>query len=187
MNIKEIIKNIDVNKVMKVIALNEISNNQNFIYKFSYAGGRSGYSFGRSQFDVKNNDSAKKFLQEKCDFSDSDINRLLQLDKDVLDLNGKLSEHKKEIDELDLQHIKSMINHVVRLEGLPEMNEKVFIHLVDYHNQFNLAINGKMHKYLKTLKIATSENILKFKLKTKWGIEHPTDVNRRYNNIEKNY
>ena len=171
MNIKEIIKNIDVNKVMKVIALNEISNNQNFIYKFSYAGGRSGYSFGRSQFDVKNND----------------INRLLQLDKDVLDLNKKLSEHKKEIDELDLQHIKSMINHVVRLERLPEMNEKAFIHLVDYHNQFNLAINGKMHKYLKTLKIATSENILNFKLKTKWGIEHPTDVIRRYNNIEKNY
>ncbi|WP_443863446.1 hypothetical protein [Fusobacterium ulcerans] len=52
MNIKQIIENINLEKIMYVISLNEISGNENVIYKFSYAGGKSGYSFGRSKFDV---------------------------------------------------------------------------------------------------------------------------------------
>ena len=46
MKIKEICESINVEKVMKVIALNEISGNENVICKFSFAGGISGYSFG---------------------------------------------------------------------------------------------------------------------------------------------
>ena len=38
MNIKEIIKNINLEKIMYVIALNEISGNENVICKFSFAG-----------------------------------------------------------------------------------------------------------------------------------------------------
>ena len=64
--IQEIIKDIDVNKIMYVIAINEISGNENTICKFSYAGGISGYSFGRSQFDIKHNSKAREFLKEKC-------------------------------------------------------------------------------------------------------------------------
>lgn len=190
MNINEIVKNIDIEKVMEAIALNEISGNTAVAYRFSRAsGGNSGYSFGRSQFDVSNNKAVSQFLRNKCNFSNEDINTLLRLDKNISKLNNKLREHKKKIDEYDLQHTKEMINHITNLSGLPELeNEKVFVHLVDYHNQFNLSINGKMHKYLQSLKFITSENVLNFKLRqTKWGKEHSSDVIRRYNNIEYHY
>ena len=74
MKIKDIAKNIDAVKVMNVIALNEISGNTAVAYRFSRAsGGNSGYSFGRSQFDVSNNPAVSQFLRNKCDFSDEDI------------------------------------------------------------------------------------------------------------------
>lgn len=177
-------------KIMNVIALNEISGNLRVAYKFSKAeGGTSGWSFGRSQFDTKNNPNAINFLKNKCRFSDSDINTLLNANGEVIELNNKLREHTKEIDEYDLEHTTAMVKHVMSLEGMPEIeNERVFVHLVDYHNQFNLTTNGKMHNYLKSLKFATCENILNFKLsQTKWGIEHPADVIRRFRNIELNY
>ena len=66
MNIKQIMENISLEKIMYVISLNEISGNENVICKFSYAGGISGYSFGRSQFDIKHNSKARNFLKEKC-------------------------------------------------------------------------------------------------------------------------
>lgn len=189
MKIKEIAEKIDAHKVMDAIAMNEISGNLSVPYRFSRAsGGNSGYSFGRSQFDVSNNRYAVIFLRKKCNFMSKDINILLRLDKDVSELNKKLREHKKEIDEYDLQHTNEMITYVgTLLSDLDVENEETFVHLVDYHNQFNLSKNGKMHKYLKTLNFATCENILNFKLnQTKWGKEHPHDVKRRYNNI-KNY
>lgn len=188
MKIKEIAEKIDAHKVMDAIAMNEISGNLSVAYRFSRAsGGNSGYSFGRSQFDVSNNPFVSQFLRNKCGFTAEDINTLLRLKKDVTELNNKLREHKKEIDDYDLQHIKNMIKYVGGiLSDLEVESEETFIHLVDYHNQFNLSYNGKMHKYLKTLKFATCENILNFKLnQTKWGKEHPQDVKRRYNNIKR--
>ena len=181
-------ENINVEKIMKVIALNEISGNENVICKFSYAGGISGYSFGRSQFDVKHNEAARNFLRSKCGFTQGEMDKLLKLDKDIAPLNEKLKAHRKEIDEFDAEHIKKMISHVASLEKLPDMDEKTFVHLVDYHNQFNISKNGLMHRFIKSKKIITSQNILNFKLReTKWGREQPRDVKRRYNNIENNW
>lgn len=177
-------------RIMNVLALNEISGNLRVAYKFSKAeGGRSGWSFGRSQFDVKNNPQAVLFLKNKCNFNENDITTLLSSTESVLELSQRLTSYKKEIDAYDLEHVTTMVKHIMSLEGMPQLeNEKVFVHLVDYHNQFNLERNGKMHKYLKTLKIATCENILNFKLsQTKWGKEHPADVIRRFRNIELNY
>lgn len=188
MTVKEISENIDIQKVMKVIALNEISGNENVICKFSFAGGISGYSFGRSQFDVKHNEEARNFLRNKCDFTQAEINKLLRLDKDITPLNEKLKAHRKEIDKLDIEHTKRMIAYVASLEKLPDMDEKTFVHLVDYHNQFNLNKGGKMHRFVKNKKLLTSQDILNFKLKeTKWGMEQPQDVKRRWANIEKAY
>ena len=188
MNIKQIMENINLEKIMQVIALNEISGNENVICKFSYAGGISGYSFGRSQFDIKHNSKAREFLKEKCSFTAGDIDRLLKLDKNINDLNEKLKKHRKEIDELDKEHIKEMVNYVASLGGLSEFeNEKTFVHLVDYHNQFNLSRNGLMHNFIKSKKILTSQDILNFKLGLKWGREQPQDVKRRYLNIENNW
>lgn len=189
MNIKQIMENINLEKIMKVIALNEISGNENVICKFSYAGGKSGYSFGRSQFDVTHNIKARNFLKNICGFSNQDMEKLLNLDKDINHLNERLKLFRVDIDKLDREHIQQMINYVASLEGLPNFeNEKTFVHLVDYHNQYNLSKNGLMHRFIKGKKILKSEDILNFKLKeTKWGREQPRDVKRRYNNIENNW
>lgn len=190
MKVKDIAAKIDPEKVMNIIATNEIDGILSVAYRFSKAPwGKSGYSFGRSQFDVSNNPSVSQFLRNKCGFTDDDINTLLKLSKDITGLNDKLIEHKKEIDAYDLQHTKGMIKHVADLVGeLDVQSEETFVHLVDYHNQFYLSKNGKMHRYLQTLKFATCENVFNFKLAhTKWGKEQPEDVTRRYVNIRNHY
>lgn len=188
MKISKIMENINVEKVMKVIALNEISGNENVICKFSYAGGKSGYSFGRSQFDVTNNPMARKFLIDICGFTNHDIKKLLNLDKNIRYLNEKLNLFRTQIDELDKQHIQQMMNYVATLDGLPEFeNQKTFVHLLDYHNQFNLSKNGLMHNFIKSKKMLKSEDIYNFKLTLKWGKKAPQDVKRRYLNIENNW
>ena len=188
MNIKQIMENINVEKIMRVIALNEISGNENVICKFSYAGGKSGYSFGRSQFDVTHNAKARNFLKNICGFSDQDIDKLLNLDKDIGYLNERLKLFRRDIDRLDKEHINQMVNYVASLKELPEFeNEKTFVHLVDYHNQYSLSKNGLMHRFIKSKKTLSSQDILNFKLGLKWGREQPRDVKRRYNNIENNW
>lgn len=183
------IKNtIDCKLVMNILALNEISGNEKVITKFSFAGGISGYSFGRSQFDIKHNSSSRDFLIKKCGFTQNEIDRLLALDKDISDLNEKLAKYRKEIDEYDMRHVQEMIDHVSSLDGIPDISLKTFVHLVDYHNQFSLSKNGKFHTWIKNRKSLTTEDILEFKLhQTKWGREQPQDIKRRWLNIEKNW
>ncbi len=183
------IKNtIDCKLVMNILALNEISGNEKVITKFSFAGGISGYSFGRSQFDIKHNPSSRDFLIKKCGFTQNEIDRLLALDKDISDLNEKLAKYRKEIDEYDMRHVQETIDHVSSLDGIPDISLKTFVHLVDYHNQFSLSKNGKFHTWIKNRKSLTAEDILEFKLhQTKWGREQPQDVKRRWLNIEKNW
>lgn len=183
------IKNtIDCKLVMNILALNEISGNEKVITKFSFAGGISGYSFGRSQFDIKHNPSSRDFLIKKCGFTQNEIDRLLALDKDISDLNEKLAKYRKEIDEYDMRHVQETIDHVSSLDGIPDISLKTFVHLVDYHNQFSLSKNGKFHTWIKNRKSLTAKDILEFKLhQTKWGREQPQDVKRRWLNIEKNW
>lgn len=183
------IKNtIDCKLVMNILALNEISGNEKVITKFSFTGGISGYSFGRSQFDIKHNPSSRDFLIKKCGFTQNEIDRLLALDKDISDLNEKLAKYRKEIDEYDMRHVQETIDHVSSLDGIPDISLKTFVHLVDYHNQFSLSKNGKFHTWIKNRKSLTAEDILEFKLhQTKWGREQPQDVKRRWLNIEKNW
>lgn len=186
MKIKEIIPTINPISAMQAIALNEVGDNPRAPYRFSFAGAQSGYSFGRTQFDVTANPAARNFLK-KIGFTDNEIERLLALDHNIDDLTAKLQTHKKEIDNFDLSHIKSSIEYLSTL--IPEIeveDSETFIHLLDYHNQLFLSYNGQMHKWLKDKKgIITPEMILTFKLNQKWGRINPQDVNRRYNNIKK--
>ena len=186
---KDILKTLDFEKVMYILSLNEISGNTKIAYRFSKAvGGTSGYSFGRSQFDVSNNKNAVTFLKSNG-FTQSDINRLLRIDKNISDLNTKLASIKDAIDKYDEEHVKSICTYVANLEGLPPMTEKTFVHLVDYHNQFSLSRNGKMHTFLKNNpNYLLSFEVYEFKIEnTKWGRENPRDVKRRYKTIERYY
>ncbi len=113
---------------------------------------------------------------------------MLRLDKEISDLNNKLKNHREDIDELDKKHIEEMVNYVANLNELPELeDEKTFVHLVDYHNQFNISKNGLMLNFIKTKKILKSHDIYDFKLGLKWGKKAPQDVKRRYLNIENNW
>lgn len=183
------IKNIiDCKQVMDILALNEISGNKSVITKFSFAGGISGYSFGRSQFDVKHNPNSRYFLIDKCSFTQAEINRLLDLDKNIDDLNKKLAKHREEIDEYDMKHVREMIDYVSSLDGIPDISLKTFVHLVDYHNQFSLSKNGKLHIWIKNKTTLDVNDILEFKLwKTEWGRKNPQDVKKRWLNIEENW
>ncbi|QNM15532.1 hypothetical protein [Fusobacterium hominis] len=185
MKVADIISKLDLIKVMDILALNEISGNINVAYRFSNAKiGKSGYSFGRAQFDTRNNPYAIKFLKNKCDFTDSEIKRLLAMDPDVSDLSVKLYKHRHQIDAYDKLHISSLVSYIGNLEQLPDMDEESFIQILDYHNQFHLAHNGKMHRFLKSKKTIVSQDILKFKLEQlKWGKLYPADIKRRWNNI----
>ena len=129
-----------------------------------------------------------KPLKNICGFTEQDINKLLNLDKDIGYLNERLKLFRTHIDKLDKEHIRDMVNYVASLDELPQFeNEKTFVHLLDYHNQFNLSKNGLMHNFIKSKKILTSQDILNFKLGLKWGKKAPQDVKRRYLNIENNW
>lgn len=187
LNIKEIIKSVDYKMLLEIIALNEVSGRTEVATKFSNAGtGKSGYSFGVSQFDVSNNCKAREFLLNHG-FTSSDITRLLNMDKNIRDLNQKLYKLKDEIYKFDLDHIKASCKYLSELSGIPPLTTKTFMHLLDYHNQFNLSKNGKMHNFLRAnTNYLLSSEVLNFKLNnTKWGKEYPKDVWRRYYNIEK--
>ena len=100
------IKNtVDCKLVMNILALNEISGNEKVITKFSFAGGISGYSFGRSQFDIKHNPSSRDFLIKKCGFTQNEIDRLLALDKDISDLTNRRYQVSASLAALDRKSV----------------------------------------------------------------------------------
>ena len=44
-----------------------------------------------------------------------------------------------------------------------------------------------MHQWLQLKPLLTPDDVLNFKLGLKWGKEHPEDVKRRWNNIEREW
>jgi len=174
---------------LDVLFLNELSGNVDNITRFLDADGvketGSGYSFGRLQYDVNANPDSLKFLKEHCNFSEKEINRLVNRDPHISDLQDKLRLYKSEILEYDLKNIDKYFLYFSKLKDLPKLeNIKTLFHLLDYHNQYYISINGRMHGYLKTLKVVTSEDVYRFKLQTMWGKKRPDDVKRRFNTIE---
>lgn len=172
---------------------NEIGPDQSLIYKFSdpdgYRTGRSGWSFGCSQFDLSHNSSADEIL-EAAGFDRKDIDVLVRqtnaanMDK----YNAMLLAGRSTIDHADFEHMRESFYHCLKLVVDKEIlleNFGVLYHLVDYHNQFSMSPNGKIHRHLQRLnRTITSKDILTFKLKnTLWGRKRPDDVNRRYENV----
>ena len=184
---------LNIEKILEAITKNEIGARKDKIAYFSNADGtssrQSGYSFGRSQFDVSKNLAARNFLREKCNFTRMDIERLRAEDPHITDLQVKIAQYKAKIDAFDIQHIKESMERVLNLEGLPQLENTVaFVQLVDYHNQFYISRDGKMHTWLKEQNgIITSQDILEFKLgNLKWAetARGRNDINRRWSNIE---
>lgn len=182
-----------VEKIYKMLLLNECGGDESLVYKFSDADGvrtgRSGYSFGVSQFDIENNWDGILCLRD-CGFRPKQLDRLFEQSTDIDDLNEKLKRNNDVVDKYDIEHIESMIVYCdsILTDIDPFTNEVdiTIASLVDYHNQFNLSYNGKLHNFLIDIGYVDLESIYNFKLfNTEWGKKRPDDIKRRWENMMK--
>jgi len=175
----------------QVIVANELGGNLSLAYKFSdpdgVRTGKSGWSFGRVQFDINNNPSSILALRE-MDFTADEISGLKAQTIQIEPMNSKLILHADVVDRWDGKQVVECLR--VPLDLCKEIAvsfscEETFLHIADYHNQIYMSRGGKLYNFLKGKKDVTPEMIRDFKLSLPWGKSHPQDVWRRYNNIVK--
>ena len=182
--------------MLEVLTRNEIGPDKSQAYCFSdpdgLESGKSGYSFGRVQFDIENNWRALHCLEE-CGFRPKDLDRLFEQKGPIGDLNRKLLAASDVVDRFDMLHTLESVEHCKSLledYDIKLSSIETFIHIVDYHNQLYMSKGGMLHKSLINMMLMgareiTPEDILRIKSdKTKWGRERPDDVERRFKNIE---
>ena len=145
----------------KILMANELGNDPSLILKFSdpdgVRTGKSGYSFGVSQFDLKNNPSAVRCLKD-CGFSQNEIEDLVNQpsisDTRLEYYNSKLASSSDKVEQFDLDHMQQSLDHVGKLcnalAGIHLQDMETFYHIADYHNQSYLTPDGKLHSYLKS-------------------------------------
>ena len=182
-----------VKLALDVLTLNEVGADEGLPYRFSdpdgIKTGKSGYSYGRVQFDTKNNKTAIDCLRA-CGFTQEDIDRLLDQSGPIDDLDAKLLAASDVVDRFDKHHTRESVEHCEDLleeSGIQISGIETFLHIVDYHNQLYMSKNGPLHRHLQSLKghDIIPEDIGGFKLNhTKWGRDRPDDVARRFENIE---
>jgi hypothetical protein len=173
--------------IAQALLINELSGNRDAAYRFSKASENSGYSFGVCQWDVGHNLEAATILKA-CGFSQMEI---AWLEKGSLpnrfEYAQRLLAAKTVIDAADLNEFQSIVawvKDVLASNILSVADLETFTHLADYHNQFHLDMHGECEQHLKSLnRLITAQDILTFKLDTKWGKIDPEDVKRRWNNI----
>jgi hypothetical protein len=170
---------------------NEVGPDLDVIYRFEDAdgvrSGKSGYSFGISQFDISNNPSAILCLRE-CGFTTTEIAGLKAQTVKVAPLNAKLRAHSLVVDRWDQRQLIECLTvpiTICRDSGIKFANSRTEFHLADYHNQLYMSRGGRMHSYLKSLgRPIYPADIFKLKLALDWGRKRPDDVKRRFKNIE---
>lgn len=178
--------------IRRVLLANELDSHITAAYRFSDPDGRegrSGYSFGICQFDLRHNRYAYGALVE-CGFTPAEIDSLVKQTCDAAELkrlNAKLLAAAVTVNRLDAEEFDEIIRHTLQVianGGLALADEEALIHLADYHNQFHLDFGGKAVTSLKRLgRPVTAADILEYKLATAWGQKRPDDVRRRFDNI----
>lgn len=168
---------------------NELSGKMLAAYRFSDAKGKSGISFGQCQWDLNNNPKAELILRE-AGFSALEIEALKSkrlVNKTTL--NAKLMAAKDVIDKHDRQELGAIVSWVRDCCADADVtiaSEEAFVHLCDYHNQYNLEAHGKCMRHLQELGVPiTAQHILDYKKTTQWGKDRPDDVWRRWDNIHR--
>jgi len=187
-------KEFITSKAMEAVTFNEVGGNPELVYRFSdpdgVRNGKSGWSFGRVQFDTRNNWQAILCLQE-CGFTVAEAVMVIEQSGDISHLNAKLRAHGDVIDYHDRLHISHSVEHCIRViednGGIRLENDSVMVHIVDYHNQFYLTPGGALHEWLQAQeRPIVPKDILDFKIEhTLWGRKRPDDVKRRWRNIER--
>lgn len=194
---------IDFNKIKEALLLNELSGNKSAGLRLSWAGNtNSGISFGYHQIDTKHNSLGFKLLtnwgvtnydlEQIKNFNSNPNSKSFNIFKkssSCFRIEEILKKNKNEIEKLYDDSLMGYIKYFkeIGIDKLPIKDEKTLVQLIDYHNQFNLSKDGKMHKFLKEQKEIDSNLILNFKnTQLKWGQskEGRDDIMRRFKNID---
>ena len=179
----------------QILLLNELEGNQNAAYRFSdpdgVKTGKSGWSFGESQFDTQNNPIALECLKQ-CGFTLEQIDGIVKQTVDIKPLNAILKQKAEIIDRYDRVQRLSCLRRVKSIavaKGIIYADDKAVLAAADYDNQFHMSAKmepGYLCYHLTKIgRPVTAKDIFKFKLTTKWGRKRPDDVKRRAANIEK--
>lgn len=178
----------------KVIIANELDNNLGHVLKFSdpdgVRSGKSGWSFGISQFDLNNNPVAAACLRA-CKFTEAEIDGLKAQTIDPRPLEPKLTAAAATIAEFDRVQLAGCIERAQRIltkRGITAADDTALLAVADYANQYYLSDidkPGYLVHYLSDLKHPfTAKDVLQFKLEhTKYGRKRPGDCRRRYDNL----
>lgn len=176
-----------------VILANEVPD-RSAILRFSDAdgvhSGKSGWSFGESQFDIANNPTAAVCLRA-CGFTAEEIAGLKAQSIDVVPLNKKLQANAAIIRKFDDIQVSSCLKRaqaILEHRGIIAATPAALLAVADYHNQYYLSDIDKpgylVHFLLGLKRPFTAEDVLRFKQEeTPYGKKHPKDCQRRYDNL----
>ncbi len=215
----------------RMLALNEANNAER--YKLNKAPlAKSGYTFGRSQHDCGQRSDARDFIKnclERAEVASEQIQIIIGKLEDYTQtlspteletVNNALSKNVEAINQFDLNHMNAAVDHVSAILtrsltseiGIKVKNiileiddPKLFLQLIDYHNQFHLSANGPLMRFLNGESIDRSDlaegkvatidpkkviggrllgEIRRFINEyTKYGVENRNDCVRRQDNI----
>ena len=180
----------------KIIIANELGGDLTEALKFSdpdgVGSGKSGWSFGVCQFDLRNNSRAASCLRE-CGFTPGEIDGLINQTVDVRPFEPRLQAAADIVSRYDGLQLKACIeraHYLLDRFTITPADNAALLAVADYDNQFGLsAITGPKYLlgYLKDApQPFTAEDVLTFKLiGTKFGRENPADCKRRFANIIK--
>ena len=180
----------------KIILANELDNSLRHVTKFSdpdgVRSGKSGWSFGVSQFDLQNNPAAAACLRA-CKFTEAEIQGLIAQTIDAKALEPKLKASSAIIEMFDNAQLKGCVERAQRIlfkRSITPANDAALLSVADYANQYYLSAIAKpgylVHYLMKLPHAFTAEDVLQFKIiSTPYGRKHPDDCRRRYNNLVK--
>ena len=176
----------------EVILANELSGNVKAALRFSdpdgARSGKSGWSFGVSQFDTQNNDQSLVCLRE-CGFTAAEINGIVLQIVDVKPFAARLAANAAIIERYDTEQLSYCLNKALNFDsdyGIPVESPGGILASADYVNQYGSQGNGAKAYYKALARPITALDVLNFKLtQTKYGREHPEDCRRRYANLMK--
>jgi hypothetical protein len=176
--------------IAALIFQNECDSNKAFIYKFSdpdgVRSGKSGWSFGRVQWDTRNNTMSLACLNE-CGFTQDEIHGVVDQTIDVRPLAARLAAHADIIDRYDTAQLSMLINQALNWNGshnIPITDTGAILAAADYDNQYG-SQGESFAAYLQGLgRPVIAHDILDFKLNhTAYGKRCPDDCKRRFKNL----
>ena len=180
----------------KIIIANELDNSLRHVTKFSdpdgVRSGKSGWSFGVSQFDLQNNPIAAACLRA-CKFSEDEIRGLINQSIDAHALEPRLKANAAIIEQFDQAQLKGCVDRAQRVlakRGITPADDAALLAVADYANQYYLSAIAKpgylVHYLMKLPHAFTAEDVLQFKvIATPYGRTHKSDCRRRYDNLIK--